>query len=129
MQLADIKNLTVIGGKQCEAVTRTPDDGETFKIGESITVKAIYTPCHTQDSICWLMEDESDKVVFTGDTLFTGGYKNSRLQIKLRTSLIATACGRFFEGTPEEMHKALNEKLAALPDETRVYVGLLVSEC
>jgi hypothetical protein len=33
-------------------------------------------------------------------------------------------CGRFFEGTAEEMHKALNETLAALPDDTKVYVSL-----
>jgi len=31
-------------------------------------------------------------------------------------------CGRFFEGTAQEMHKALNETLAALPDDTKVYV-------
>ena len=36
-------------------------------------MKALYTPCHTQDSICWYMEDGSEKVVFTGDTLFIGG--------------------------------------------------------
>lgn len=43
-------------------------------------------------------------MVFTGDTLFIGG------------------CGRFFEGKPEEMHKALNQVLAGLPDDTKVYV-------
>lgn len=32
-------------------------------------------------------------------------------------------CGRFFEGTPEEMHTALNKTLAALPDDTKVYVS------
>ncbi|KAI4737799.1 Metallo-hydrolase/oxidoreductase [Aureobasidium sp. EXF-12298] len=32
-------------------------------------------------------------------------------------------CGRFFEGTAEEMHKALNETLAALPEDTKVYPG------
>jgi hypothetical protein len=32
-------------------------------------------------------------------------------------------CGRFFEGNAKEMHKALNETLAALPDDTKVYVG------
>ncbi len=63
----------MIGGKQCEAVTRTPKHDETFKIGQGITVKALHTPCHTQDSICWLMEDGNDRVVFTGDTLFIGG--------------------------------------------------------
>lgn len=36
----------------------------------------------------------------------------------------AIGCGRFFEGTAQEMHTALNETLAALPDDTVVYVGL-----
>jgi len=31
-------------------------------------------------------------------------------------------CGRFFEGTAEEMHTALNKTLAAVPDDTKVYV-------
>jgi len=43
--------------------------------------------------------------VFTGDTLFIGG------------------CGKFFEGTAAEMHAALNGRLAALPDDTRVFPG------
>lgn len=103
--LAQFKDLPVIGGKDCEAVTRTPKHDETFKIGSEITVKALHTPCHTQDSICWFMQDGTEKVVFTGDTLFIGG------------------CGRFFEGTPAEMHTALNETLAALPDDTKVYPG------
>lgn len=34
-------------------------------------------------------------------------------------------CGRFFEGTPEEMNTALNKTLAALPDDTRVFVSHL----
>ena len=34
-------------------------------------------------------------------------------------------CGRFFEGTAEEMHEALNNRLAKLPEETRVYVSIL----
>ena len=72
-QLEQFGGLSVIGGKDCQAVNRTPKDGETFKIGEGISVKALYTPCHTQDSICWFMEDGDDRVVFTGDTLFIGG--------------------------------------------------------
>ncbi|KAK0735469.1 beta-lactamase-like protein [Apiosordaria backusii] len=101
------RQLPVIGGKDCAHVTKTPAHGETFTIGENIKVKALHTPCHTQDSICYLMEDGStgDKVVFTGDTLFIGG------------------CGRFFEGTGEEMHKALNVILAGLDDDVRVYPG------
>lgn len=31
-------------------------------------------------------------------------------------------CGKFFEGNGAEMHEALNNRLAALPDDTFVYV-------
>ena len=37
-----------------------------------------------------------------------------------------SGCGKFFEGTGAEMHKSLNETLAALPDDTRVYVRVLL---
>lgn len=104
LKYPEIAGKPVIGGKDCAAVTKTPAHGDSFKIG-SIDVKALHTPCHTQDSICWFMQDGDEKVVFTGDTLFHGG------------------CGRFFEGKPEEMHTALNKTLAALPDDTRVYPG------
>ena len=99
--------LPVIGGKDCEAVTKTPSHGSTFLIGKNIQVTALHTPCHTQDSICWFMEDKSsdERVVFTGDTLFIGG------------------CGKFFEGNGTEMNTALNEVLASLPDDTKVYPG------
>ncbi|KAL4726078.1 Cytoplasmic glyoxalase II [Fusarium chlamydosporum] len=96
--------LDIIGGKDCEGVTKTPGHGETFKLGD-ITFKGVHTPCHTQDSICFFAQDGNDKAVFTGDTLFIGG------------------CGRFFEGNAQEMHVALNERLAALPDDTVVYPG------
>ncbi|KAF2658855.1 hydroxyacylglutathione hydrolase [Lophiostoma macrostomum CBS 122681] len=96
--------LPIIGGKDCSKVTETPSHTSTFNIG-SIKVTALHTPCHTQDSICFFFEDGSDKAVFTGDTLFIGG------------------CGRFFEGNAAEMHKALNETLAGLPDDTKVYPG------
>ncbi|KAK7413446.1 Cytoplasmic glyoxalase II [Neonectria punicea] len=99
-----LTKLEIIGGKDCQGVTKTPPHGEAFKLG-SIIVKGVYTPCHTQDSICFYMEDGSDKAVFTGDTLFIGG------------------CGRFFEGSAAEMHEALNKRLAALPDDTVVYPG------
>lgn len=32
-------------------------------------------------------------------------------------------CGRFFEGTAEQMVRALISKLGSLPDETQVYCG------
>ncbi|KAI0167110.1 hydroxyacylglutathione hydrolase [Hypoxylon sp. FL1284] len=97
-------SLPIIGGRNCQSVTKTPADGEAWKLGD-IAVKGFYTPCHTQDSICWFLQDGNDKAVFTGDTLFHGG------------------CGRFFEGSAEEMHTALNKTLSSLPDDTKVYPG------
>lgn len=96
--------LDIIGGRDCQSVTRTPEHGSTFKLG-NISIKSVHTPCHTQDSICYYLEDGNDKAVFTGDTLFISG------------------CGRFFEGNATEMHEALNKRLASLPDDTVVYPG------
>ena len=102
--LAAYPGLPVIGGRDCDAVTQTPAHGSSVSIGE-LKVRALHTPCHTQDSICFFAEDGGERAVFTGDTLFTGG------------------CGRFFEGTAAEMHEALNKRLAALPADTRVWPG------
>lgn len=72
-QLKKFGQLPIIGGRDCHSVTATPKHEETFKIGERISVKALHTPCHTQDSVCYFMEDGDQRVVFTGDTLFIGG--------------------------------------------------------
>lgn len=53
-------------------MTLTPAHEEKLKIGD-IDVTALHTPCHTQDSICWFMQDGQHKAVFTGDTLFISG--------------------------------------------------------
>lgn len=66
-------DLPIIGGKDCQSVDRTPADREGFQIGKAISVTGLYTPCHTQDSICWFMQEGDKRVVFTGDTLFHGG--------------------------------------------------------
>ena len=73
---------------------------EGFELaGMSFT--ALHIPGHTLGAVAFHVED----AVFTGDTLFVAG------------------CGRLFEGTAEMMHRSLNETLAALPDETRVFCG------
>lgn len=57
-----------------------------------------------QGHICYYIQTPGRdyKAVFTGDTLFLGG------------------CGRFFEGTAEQMYSSLIEKLSKLPDEVRM---------
>jgi glyoxylase-like metal-dependent hydrolase (beta-lactamase superfamily II) len=66
-------------------------DHETFSIGgikvtgmacAGAVMLGLHTPCHTQDSVCFFLEQDSSKAVFTGDTLFIGG------------------CGKFFEVGP-----------------------------
>lgn len=73
------------------------------------------------------MQDGEQRVVFTGDTLFIGGMFSSicdplTFLCFCKHMLIDPGCGRFFEGNAAEMHKALNETLASLPDDTKVYV-------
>ncbi|KAL1412909.1 Cytoplasmic glyoxalase II [Vanrija albida] len=98
--------LKAVGGSNQGPGTNTiVKDGDEFKLG-SLHVKALATPCHTQDSICFFVEDKAkgQRGVFTGDTLFLAG------------------CGRFFEGNAAEMNAALS-KLAKLPEDTLVYNG------
>ncbi|CAD0047407.1 unnamed protein product, partial [Aureobasidium pullulans] len=70
-------------------VEMTPAHGETFNVG-SIKVKALHTPCHTQDSICYLFEDGEDKAVFTGDTLFIGALNKTLAALPDETKVYYT---------------------------------------
>ncbi len=46
------------------------DGEEKYLCGLKVTV--IHTPGHTLGSVCYLIEDEGQKALFTGDTLFCG---------------------------------------------------------
>lgn len=70
--LKHYSEVPIIGGKDCSKVTRTPAHNSSWKFG-NVGVRALHTPCHTQDSICYFFEDEDGRAVFTGDTLFIGG--------------------------------------------------------
>lgn len=74
-------------------------DGDRFELGAAVA-EVIDTPGHTRGHIAWHFA--ADHALFVGDTLFSLG------------------CGRLFEGSPEEMWRSL-QRLAALPDDTRVY--------
>jgi len=76
-------------------------DGQDFKIG-NLDFKTIFIPGHTSGHIAFYFKKE--KVVFTGDTLFSLG------------------CGRVFEGTIKQMFESLN-KIKSLPGDTKVYCG------
>ena len=77
------------------------EDNQIWK-AENFEAKIIHIPGHTSGHICFHFFQ--DKLVFTGDTLFSLG------------------CGRIFEGTYKEMFESLN-KIKSLPEETKVYCG------
>ena len=79
----------------------TVKDNEIWNFGDSV-VKIFHIPGHTLGHICFFFEKE--KIVFTGDTLFSLG------------------CGRIFEGDHKQMLASLN-KIKKLPKDTKIYCG------
>lgn len=82
-----------------DGVSHTVHEGDKLHIDNfPVTFTVLDIPAHTRGHIAYVGAGG----VFCGDTLFSAG------------------CGRLFEGTPEQMVAALT-KLAALPDDTKVY--------
>jgi hydroxyacylglutathione hydrolase len=79
------------------------EDSDVLSIGK-IRLKVIYTPGHTVDSICLLVDDRK---LLTGDTLFVG------------------ECGRtdFPGGSTKSIYNSLFNKLMKLDDVVEVYPG------
>ncbi|MGO8805514.1 MAG: MBL fold metallo-hydrolase [Candidatus Bathyarchaeia archaeon] len=79
------------------------EDGDILRVGE-IPISVIYTPGHTADSICLLVDSTK---LLTGDTLFVG------------------ECGRtdFPGGSSKSMYNSLFGKLLKLDDAVEVYPG------
>lgn len=99
--------LKVYGGdSRIGALTNKVTHNTKLNIGQ-LNVQCLFTPCHTTGHICYYVTHEgtNETAVFTGDTLFLAG------------------CGRFFEGTAEQMHNALVNILSKLPDHTKVFCG------
>ena len=95
-------NCTRIMGEKSksEVIDLKIKDDEKIKI-ESIELKAIYTPGHTDCSYSYLMNDR----VFTGDTLLING----------------TGRTDFQNGNSFDAYDSLFNKLLKLPDATFVY--------
>ncbi len=87
------------GGKPVAGVDQQVDESAHFAFA-SREVRVLTTPGHTLDMTNFYLP--SEKLVFTGDTLFAMG------------------CGRLFEGDAPMMWASLN-KLMALPDDTTIY--------
>ena len=103
---AEIKaatGATVVGPVEVERIGHAPDrivaGGDQVMLGQT-RFEVIESGGHTLGHVAFF--DALDHVAFVGDTLF------------------ALGCGRLFEGTPQQMWESL-QRLAALPDDTRVY--------
>ncbi len=77
------------------------EDNQTW-IKDDFEFKIFHIPGHTSGHISYHLP--RDKIIFTGDTLFSLG------------------CGRIFEGTYKQMFESLN-RLKNLPPETKIYCG------
>ena len=60
--------FTFIQGDGAKAVTREVSEGDTVPVG-SLSVQVIETPFHTRGHVCYYLDAEGDRAVFTGDTL------------------------------------------------------------
>jgi hydroxyacylglutathione hydrolase len=88
-------------GEPIPALTHPVSEGDRAEIPAlSLSFSVLDIPGHTRAHVAYYGAGS----LFCGDTLFACG------------------CGRVFEGTPGQMLASLN-KLAALPDDTRVYCG------
>jgi hydroxyacylglutathione hydrolase len=83
-------------------MTKGVDEGDRFRVGAH-EARVLFIPSHTMGHVAYVFD--AARAVFTGDMLFAAG------------------CGRLFEGNAQMMYDALCVKLAALPDDYRVYCG------
>ncbi|MEH6452880.1 MAG: rhodanese-like domain-containing protein [Psychromonas sp.] len=83
------------------------DDGEMIIVGK-IRLRIVYTPGHTSDSICIVMNDR----IFTGDTLLIGGTGRTDLP----------------SGNPEQLYDSLFNKLIKLDPQLLVYPAHIYSD-
>ena len=95
------KCITVMGEQSgVDVVSMRVSDGDQITI-EGLTLEALYTPGHTDDSYCFLMGDR----VFTGDTLLIRG----------------TGRTDFQNGSAVDQYHSIFDKLLKLPEETLVF--------
>ena len=93
--------ITVMGEQsKAEVVSMRVTDGDKVEI-EGLSLDAVYTPGHTDDSYSYIMPDR----VFTGDTLLIRG----------------TGRTDFQNGSARAQYDSLFGRLLKLPDETLVY--------
>ena len=99
--------LTMLGEQsQSDCVSVLLGDGQQLALG-SLSLKAIYTPGHTDDSYSFLVNVDGGSYVFTGDTLLIRG----------------TGRTDFQNGNAGQQYHSIFDRLLTLPGDTLVYPG------
>ena len=95
------KCVTIMGEHTpTDAVEIKVKDDEIIKL-DKLNFRAIYTPGHTSDSFCFLM----DKYLFSGDTLLING----------------TGRTDFQNGSSKDAYNSIFNRLLKLPEDTLLY--------
>ena len=106
-EIGELYNVPVYAprAEDIPGTTQALAEGDIVLLPElGISLQVLDIRGHTRGHLAYLLPASPgvSGALFCGDTLFGCG------------------CGRIFEGTPAQMHAAL-QRLAALPDDTRVY--------
>ena len=104
--LRELTGCTTLLGAQAQStcVSQTLNDGEQIQIGE-LTLTALHTPGHTDDSYSFYLTSDAEHYLFSGDTLLIRG----------------TGRTDFQNGNATQQYHSLTQKLLTLPDATWVY--------
>ena len=104
---AELGAQTVMGAEtKAEGVDVRLEDEALLPLG-NLMLRAIATPGHTDDSYCFCLENDENRMVFTGDTLLIRG----------------TGRTDFQNGDAATQYDSLVNRLLSLPDDTLVYPG------
>ena len=103
-ELLGCETISGHSGAKCSTITMV--DQEELEI-DDIKLRAIYSPGHTADSYCFLLESVEPYLLFSGDTLLIRG--NGRTD--------------FQNGNPETLYDSITQKLFLLPESTKVFPG------
>lgn len=107
-KLKSVVYSKVVYPKMCElpCMDLGVEEGTPFKIG-NIELHPLFTPGHTDHHFSYLLKNNMQSLVFSGD------------------ALLIEACGRtdFQSGNAVELYENLHAKIFSLPDETLIYPG------
>ena len=96
--------VTVMGHPaRAQCVSQTIADGDVIEVDDGVSLRAMHTPGHTDDSYVFVLGDR----VLTGDTLLIRG----------------TGRTDFQNGDAATQYRSLFDKVLRLPPDTRVYPG------